>query len=80
MPDVASAILSLKGWSALGVVFIVPALESSVFLGFVFPGEVAVLLGGVLAYHHRISLGGAIAAAVLGAVIGDTIGYAVGRR
>jgi undecaprenyl-diphosphatase len=74
------AILHLRGWAALAVVFAVPALESSAFLGFLFPGETAVLLGGVLAYQGRISLTGVIAAAVAGAVIGDTVGYEVGRR
>jgi membrane-associated protein len=46
---VADGILHLHGWLALAVIFAIPALESSVFLGFVFPGEIAVLLGGVLA-------------------------------
>lgn len=49
-------------------------------LGFLFPGEIAILLGGVLAYEGRISLPAAIAAAVLGAFFGDTIGFFVGRR
>jgi undecaprenyl-diphosphatase len=61
-------------------VFAVPALEASAFLGFVFPGELAVLLGGVLAYQHRVSLPAAILAAVAGAIVGDTAGYFIGRR
>jgi undecaprenyl-diphosphatase len=73
-------ILALHGWPALAVVFMFPALESSAFLGFVFPGEVAVLLGGVLAFNHRVPLAAAAAAAVLGAAVGDTVGYAVGKR
>jgi membrane protein DedA with SNARE-associated domain/membrane-associated phospholipid phosphatase len=73
-------ILSLSGGWALAVVFLGPALESSAFVGFVFPGEIAVLLGGVLAFQGRVSLGAAIAAAVLGAITGDTVGYWVGRR
>jgi len=73
-------ILLLHGWVALAIVFLIPALEASAFLGFVFPGEVAVLLGGVLAFQHRISLPAAIAAAVLGAIVGDTAGYLIGRR
>ncbi len=80
MPNFADKILALHGWVALLVVFAAPALESSAFLGFVFPGEIAVLLGGVLAYQHRISLAGALAAAIAGAVIGDTVGFEVGRR
>ncbi|MGH9158098.1 MAG: DedA family protein [Acidimicrobiales bacterium] len=73
-------ILQLHGWVALVVIFAVPALESSAFLGFVFPGEAAVLLGGVLAFQGRVSLPAAVAAAIAGAVIGDTIGYEVGRH
>lgn len=77
---VTDSILHLHGWVALVIVFVVPALEASAFLGFVFPGEIAALLGGVLAYQGRISLPAAIAAAVLGAIIGDSIGYLIGRR
>jgi membrane protein DedA with SNARE-associated domain len=77
---IAEWILSLSGAWALAVVFLGPALESSAFVGIVFPGEIAVILGGVLAYHGRISLGAAIVAAVLGAIVGDTVGYWVGRE
>lgn len=62
------------------LVFLVPALEASIFVGFVLPGETAVLLGGVLASQHHVSLTGVLAAAIAGAVIGDSIGYFVGRR
>ncbi len=73
-------ILSLDGWVALAIVFLVPALEASAFLGFVFPGEIAVILGGVLAFNGRIPLPAVVVAAVAGAIVGDTIGYFVGRR
>jgi membrane protein DedA with SNARE-associated domain/membrane-associated phospholipid phosphatase len=73
-------ILSLGGWFALAIVFLVPALEASVFLGFVFPGEIAVVLGGVLAFDGRVPLPAVIVAAVAGAIVGDAIGYFVGRR
>ena len=73
-------ILSLDGWVALVIVFLVPALEASAFLGFVFPGEIAVILGGVLAFHGRVPLLAVIIAAVAGAIIGDTVGYFIGRR
>jgi undecaprenyl-diphosphatase len=80
VPNLADAILGLHGWVVLLVVFALPALESSAFVGFIFPGEIAVLLGGVLASEGRAHLGAVIAVAIAGAVIGDTIGYAVGRR
>jgi membrane protein DedA with SNARE-associated domain/membrane-associated phospholipid phosphatase len=82
-PPVASilhGLLSLHGWPALALVFALPALEASAFVGFLFPGEIAVFLGGVLAYQGRVTLWGVIVAAVLGAVIGDSIGFEVGRR
>ena len=77
---ITDAILHLHGWAALALVFALPALEASAFVGFVFPGEIAVLLGGVLAYQGRISLGALLAAAILGAVVGDSAGYLIGRR
>jgi membrane protein DedA with SNARE-associated domain/membrane-associated phospholipid phosphatase len=77
---VTETILSLHGWVALLVVFLLPALEASAFFGVVFPGEIAVILGGVLAFQHRVDLGAVIAVAVVGAVAGDTVGYLVGRR
>jgi undecaprenyl-diphosphatase len=73
-------ILGLHGWAALAVVFLLPALESSAFVGFVVPGEIAVLLGGVLASRANVSLGAVLAAAIAGAVVGDTVGYEVGKR
>ena len=78
--SVGNWVLSLHGWVALALVFALPALECSVFVGFIFPGEIAAVLGGVLAFEGRIPLQGAIIAAVLGAVIGDSIGYFVGER
>ncbi len=60
--------------------FALPALESSAFLGFLFPGETAVLLGGVAASHGHVPLAAVAAAGVTGAVLGDATGYLVGRR
>jgi len=80
LAGITERILALPPGVALAIVFALPALESSAFLGFLFPGELAVILGGVLASQGRISLGAAIAAAVLGAVVGDSVGYLIGRR
>ncbi len=77
IPDL---LLALPGWAALLAVFLLPALESSAFIGFVFPGEIAVILGGVAAAAGRMPLPMMIVAAILGAIIGDSIGYAIGKR
>jgi undecaprenyl-diphosphatase len=77
---VTEQILHLHGVAAYALIFALPALESSIFLGFIFPGEIAVLLGGVLAFQGRVSLAGVIGFAIAGAVIGDSIGYEVGKR
>ena len=80
LASIGERILALPAGVALFFVFLLPALESSVFLGFVFPGEIAVIIGGVLANQGKFPLWVAIVAAVLGAVIGDSIGYEVGRH
>ena len=61
-------------------VFALPFLEASVFLGFVFPGETALVVGGVLASQGRLNVVGVIVLAIVGAITGDAVGYAVGRR
>lgn len=71
---------SVPTWVVYLAVFAFPFLEASVFLGFVFPGETALVLGGVLASQGRLSLVPVIALAIVGAITGDAVGYAVGRR
>lgn len=78
--SLATHILDLPPWVALLVVFALPALESSAFVGFIFPGEVALILGGVLASQGSVPFVAVIAAGVVGAAAGDSIGYAFGRR
>ncbi|MDH2415292.1 DedA family protein [Nocardioides sp. CER19] len=73
-------LLSTPAWLTLLIVFALPALESSAFLGIIFPGETAVLLGGVAASQGHVPLLGVVAAAVGGAITGDAVGYVVGRR
>jgi membrane protein DedA with SNARE-associated domain len=80
MTSLIEHVLSLSGWLALLIVFAVPALESSAFLGFVFPGETALILGGVLASYGRVSLWQVLVAGISGAIVGDSVGYLVGRE
>ncbi len=80
MSSLADKILTLPPALALLLVFALPALEASAFVGFVIPGEIGVILGGVLANQHKLPLWAALAAGIAGAIIGDSIGYEVGRR
>ncbi|MBS2963871.1 DedA family protein [Actinocrinis puniceicyclus] len=73
-------LLKLNPWIALSLVFLLPALEASVFLGFVLPGETAVVVGGFLAYEGKVPLWAVFVAAIAGAIIGDSVGYEVGRK
>jgi membrane-associated protein len=73
------AIFRLSGPAVLAVVFALPALEASTFLGVVFPGELALVLGGVAAHLGRVPLWATVAAGAAGAIVGDSVGYAVGR-
>ena len=38
------------------LVFLLPALEASAFVGVIIPGEIGVILGGVLANQHKLPL------------------------
>ena len=74
---------SLLHVPALVVLSTVAALvfgEAAVFLGFVVPGETAVLLGGFLASTGRVSVVGLAMVVVIAAVVGDSVGYEVGKR
>jgi membrane-associated protein len=54
--------------------------EAALFVGFVLPGETAVILGGVLAAAHRLSLAALLVLVVVTAIVGDSVGYEVGKR
>ncbi len=78
--SIPERILLLPGWIVVVLVFAFPALEASAFVGFVFPGEITVILGGVAASQGLVPLWAVIVAAVSGAIVGDSIGYLIGRR
>jgi membrane-associated protein len=80
MGHLLEGILKLPPALALSLVFLLPALEASAFVGVVLPGEIGVILGGVLANQHKLVLAAVLVAAIAGAIIGDSIGYWVGKR
>ena len=78
--SVVDAVLKLHGLPAYGLVGGLAFAEAALFVGFVLPGETAVILGGVLAYRHQVSLTLIAGVAVLAAIAGDSVGYEVGRH
>jgi membrane-associated protein len=54
--------------------------EAAIFVGFVLPGETAVLLGGVLASRHQIDIVALCVLVVVAAILGDSVGFEVGKH
>jgi membrane protein DedA with SNARE-associated domain len=54
--------------------------EAALFIGFVLPGETAVLIGGFIASQGRVNIVVLCVLVVAAAIVGDTVGYAVGNR
>ena len=73
-------LLSLHGWQAYALVAVLVFAEDAIMLGFVFPGETAAILGGVLASRGGVSVGWMVAVVVVSAIVGDSTGYAIGDR
>lgn len=80
MGHITDALLHLHGPVIYAVVAALVFAEAALFFGFVFPGETAVVVAGVLASQHRVSLPVLLIVIVLSAVVGDSTGYEIGRR
>ena len=70
---------ALGKWTYLAV-GLMAFLETGAFLGFVAPGETAVIVGGLVAGQGEISLLALIAIVWVCCVLGDLTAYEIGRR
>ncbi|HYB85642.1 MAG TPA: DedA family protein [Streptosporangiaceae bacterium] len=80
MSAITTDLSHLSGLVAYLVVAALVFGETALFFGFVLPGEIAVVLGGVLASRGRVSLPLLMLVVVAAAIIGPLVGYEVGRR
>jgi membrane protein DedA with SNARE-associated domain len=80
MNALVDRLLAVPGPVAYTLIGALVFAEAALFVGFVLPGETAVLLGGVLAASGRLSLAVLLVVVVVAAIVGDTVGYEVGRH
>lgn len=76
----SAALNHLNGWLAIGLIAALVFGETAIFLGFVLPGEAAVVFGGVLASRGHLSLPVLAGTVVVAAVTGPLVGYEIGKR
>jgi membrane-associated protein len=63
-----------------GLVALLVFAETALFLGFIFPGETAVIVAGVVASQGRVNIGLLCLIVVVAAALGECVGYAIGAR
>ena len=77
---IVEPVLNFSGVPAYTLVGGLAFAEAALFFGFLLPGETAVIVGGVLAYRHSVSLTVMAMVVVAAAIVGDSVGYEVGKR
>jgi membrane-associated protein len=80
MHAILDAISSLPALVAYTIIAALVFGEAAIFIGFIFPGETAVLLGGFLASRGHLNLTALCVLVFVAAVVGDSIGYEVGKH
>lgn len=75
-----SEIHRLPGSLVYGLVTVLVFGEAALFIGFILPGETAVLVAGVVASQGRVNVAVVCALVVAAAITGDAVGYVIGRR
>jgi membrane protein DedA with SNARE-associated domain len=78
--QIIDAILGLGGAGAYVVIGLLAFGEAAAFVRLLLPGEVAALLGGVLASRGQVSLPLILLVAAVAAIAGDSVGCEIGRR
>ena len=80
MGAVIDAITQLPPLAAYAIIGALVFGEAAFFVGFVLPGETAVVFGGFLASRHDLDIVVLCVLVFVAAVIGDTVGFEVGKH
>jgi membrane-associated protein len=80
LQSILDAIRSVPPALAYAIIALLVFGEAAVFIGFVLPGETAVLLGGFLASQGHLDIVTLMVVVVVSAILGDTVGYEVGKH
>jgi membrane protein DedA with SNARE-associated domain len=78
--SVLDAIRTVPPAVAYAIIGLLVFGEAAVFIGFIFPGETAVLLGGFLASQGDLDVVTLCVLVVLCAIVGDSVGFEVGKH
>jgi membrane protein DedA with SNARE-associated domain len=76
--SIVNHLLHFGGIGAYSMIALLCFGETALFLGFVLPGETAVVLGGVLAERHQVNLIVMLVVVAVAAILGDSVGYLIG--
>jgi membrane-associated protein len=77
--SIKSWLLHLHGPVVYLVVGLLVFFEVAIVIGFFVPGEIATIIGGVIASQHHANVVLMIAVVVVAATVGNVVGYDVGR-
>src|ERR1700728_5224134 len=77
--SVTSWLLHLHGPVVYVVVGLLVFFEVAIVIGFFIPGEIASIIGGVIASQHHANVVLMVVVVVTAATVGNVIGYEVGR-
>ncbi|HUY64632.1 MAG TPA: DedA family protein [Acidimicrobiales bacterium] len=72
-------LLALHGPAVYAVIGLLVFFEVAIIIGFFFPGEIATIVGGVVASQHHANLIVMIVVVVVSATAGNVCGYELGK-
>jgi membrane protein DedA with SNARE-associated domain len=73
-------VLVFRRFWAYAIVGLLCFGEATFMLGFVLPGETAVIIGGVLASRSQVGLPLMVTVVAVCAIVGDSVGHEVGKH